>query len=275
MADSPDVSVITPTFRRPKELVEAVRSALSQTGVTVEVIVLDDSPEGSAREAIEGLGDARVRYVKREVPSKGRPAVCRNEGAQLARGRYLHFLDDDDMLADGALQAVVQALDARPDVGVSVGWVCPFGDDADWLKNKKDYFEAAAKVGATTPRSRWVVAHILFIGTLYVNSACTIRRELFNQLGGVDPTIPVYEDVDFYMRAIRRFGHVYVNRPVLLYRTGRPSLMHNLGKDDTLVKQSNAMIHEKYKRDFGASEYRTMQLLTKLLPFSVVRHLPL
>ena len=55
----PDVSVITPTFRSEKQVVESVQSALAQKGVSVEVIVLDDSPDGSARSAVESIRDAR------------------------------------------------------------------------------------------------------------------------------------------------------------------------------------------------------------------------
>ncbi|MCY1034066.1 glycosyltransferase family 2 protein [Corallococcus sp. BB11-1] len=276
-----DVSVVMPTYKREKEVVEAIHSALRQEGVQVEVLVLDDSPEGTARQAVEGLGDARVRYFKQEVPSKGRPALVRNHGATLARGRYLHFLDDDDLLAEGALKAMVSALDARPDAGVAVGWVVPFSEDPEWLEDKSRYFERVAKVGATTPNSAWTVAHILFLGTLYVNSACMVRRDHFQPLGGFDPNIPVYEDVDFYMRGIRRYGHVYVDRPILNYRVGRPSLMHDLGKKgekvEKSVAESNAIIHNKYRREYGELEYRLLQLATRALKkrFGLTRYLPL
>lgn len=271
-----DVSVIIPTYRREQQVCEAVQSALSQQGVSVECIVLDDSPDASARQAINALQDPRITYVARTTPSNGRPAVARNEGAAIAKGRYLHFLDDDDHLCEGALHDVVTALDARPNVGVAVGWVVPFGDDPYWLKDKVDYFQKAAKVGAQTPSSLWVTAHILFRGTLMVNSACVMRRSCFAQLGGFDAGIPVYEDVDLWMRGIRRFGHIYVSRPVLHYRVGQPSLMHNLGKKpEKDVLSSNAIIHAKYIKERGQLEYRTLQLLTKFLPFGLIRHIPL
>ncbi len=275
MSSPPDVSVIIPTFHREAQVVEAVQSALAQEGVTVEVLVLDDSEEGSARAAIEGIGDPRVRYIQQAVPSKGKPARVRNDGAKLAHGRYLHFLDDDDHLMEGALMAMVAALDARPDRGVAIGWVVPFGNDPDWLRDKSDYFKQAAKIAAKTPSSVWSVAYILFRGTFMVNSACMIRRECFEPLGGFNDAIPVYEDVDFYMRGMRRYGHVYVDRPVLHYRTGAPSLMHNLGKDNTRVEQSYQMIHQRYRQEHGRFEYRLLWFLTKTLPFAVVRSLPL
>ncbi len=272
--DTPDISVIIPTHRREREVVLAARSALGQPGVNVECLVVDDSSDGSAAEAVEGLRDERVRYVRRTVPTGGKPAIVRNEAVPLARGRYLHFLDDDDLVADGAYSELVANLDLHPGIGVAVGWVVPFGDDSRWLDDKARYFARAATIGSETEESLWAVAHILFRGTLLVNSACMIRRTLFDQLGGFDPQIPVYEDVDFWMRAIRTHRHIYVNRPVLLYRTGRPSLMHDLGDDTSLVVDSNRIIHAKYRRDFGVAEYRTLQVAMKLAPFSLLRRIP-
>ena len=271
-----DVTVVIPTFRREREVCEALQSVLRQEGVTVECLVLDDSPEGSAREAVAALCDPRIIYLKREVPSNGRPAVARNEGAALAKGRYLYFLDDDDHVYDGALRDLVAALDARPELGVALGWVVPFSSDAYWLGNKSAYFERAAKIAAALTRNIWFSTYILFRGTLMVNSACMIRREYFEPLGGFDATIPVYEDVDFWMRAVRRYGHLYLSRPVLHYRVGKPSLMHNLGKSPELeVLKSYAMMHRKYIREHGLLEYRALQILAKLLPYSLVRRIPI
>jgi glycosyltransferase involved in cell wall biosynthesis len=264
---SVDVSVIIPTYRREQDVVLAIRSVLAQEGVSVEVLVMDDTPEGTARAHVEALGDPRVRYTVREVPSKGRPAVVRNEAVPLAVGRYLHFLDDDDTMIPGAYAAMVAALDAAPDKGIAVGIVVPFGDDPEWLADKTAYFQRAARIGPKI-RSKWrFVAQIMFRGTLMVNSACMIRRELFAPLGGFDPSIPVYEDVEFYMRAARAYGHVYVARPVQNYRTGAPSLMTDLGKDDRLVKESYGIMHRKYKRAHGMLEYRALQVMGKLFPW--------
>jgi glycosyltransferase involved in cell wall biosynthesis len=263
--DRPDVTVITPTFRRERKLVEAIESVRAQRGVTIEMLVLDDSPEGSARTAVEELGDPRIVYRKQAVPSKGRPALVRNDGAQLARGRYCYFLDDDDRVAEGALAAMVDALDARPDAGVAFGWVVPFGDDPAHREEKRVYFEEAAVRARMLPWSAWYVANILFVGTLMVNSACMIRRELIDALGGYDPSIPVYEDVDFYMRGIRAFGGVFVDRPILHYRTGASSLMFDL----TSVKpigDSYEIIHRKYRERYGAVEYSALMLLARLHP---------
>ncbi len=264
---TPDVSVVVPTFRRPALVVEAVRSALAQAddGVRVEVRVLDDSPEGSAREPVQALGDARVHYVRRDVPTGGNPATVRNEGWPLTAGRYLHFLDDDDRVAPGAYRALLDALDAHPDQGVAFGRVAPFGDDAAVLARQTTYFEDAARrarVAARLRSRRWMVANMLFRPTVLVNSACLIRRELLPALGGYDTRLPLVEDVDFYLRAIRRGGAVFLDRVVLEYRTGAPSLMHD-ERDARKAVSAYRLIHERYRREWGAAEHTALRLAAR------------
>jgi GT2 family glycosyltransferase len=264
-----DVSVITPTFRRERELREAVQSALAQDGVRVEVIVLDDSPEGSARAAVQEISDERVRYIARETPSNGKPALVRNEGLRLASGRYIYCLDDDDHVLPGGLLAMVTALDERPDAGVAFGRVECFGPDAEVLRGYRAWFDWAGNTAWLLSKSSWLtVGTILFRGTLIINSTCMMRREHALRLGGYDASIPYYEDVEFYTRGIRAFGHVFVNRPVLHYRTGRPSLIHDLNGNNRPISDSYRIMHEKYKTEHGIAEYRALQIVSKLLPIT-------
>lgn len=264
-----DVSVITPTFRRERELCEAVESALAQEGVSVQVIVLDDSPERSAKNAIESMGDARVRYVAREVPSQGKPALVRNEGIHLAEGRYVYFLDDDDHVLPGGLRSMVKALDERPDAGVAFGRVECFGPDPEVLARYRAWFDWAGDTAFLLSKSSWLtVGTILFRGTVIINSACMMRRDVARRLEGYDPAIPYYEDVEFHTRGIRQFGHVFVNRPVLHYRTGRPSLIHDLKGDGGPIADSYRIMHAKYKARHGMLEYRALQVVSKLLPLT-------
>src|SRR3954471_1398987 len=80
-----DVSVVIATYRREQLVLDAIRSALDQEGVSTEVIVVDDSGEATARAAVESLADSRVRYIARERNSGRRPGLVRNQGAAAAR----------------------------------------------------------------------------------------------------------------------------------------------------------------------------------------------
>lgn len=259
-----DVSVIIPTFRRPDLLVEAINSVFAQEQVTVEVTVIDDCPEGSAACAIERIGDARIQYLKSSTPSGGNPAFVRNQGWQHASGRYVHFLDDDDVLAAGAYRAMIDALDKKPNLGVVLGRIEPFGNDPKQLAIEQAYFANAEKRAKLSRcAGRWLMtSNLLFMDTLLVNSACILRRECIEPLGGYDKDIRLVEDVDFYHRAIRRFGCVYLDRVVLHYRTGAPSLMHDRVGTAQLVSAYNRM-HAKYKSEHGTLEFMILKLLAR------------
>lgn len=106
------VSVVIPTFRRPELLKIAVDSSLDQTSLAsdaCEIVVVDNSPEGSARNQIEAYGpNGRfdVRYVHEPRPGISR---ARNAGIKAARGRFIAFLDDDEDAAPGWLDALLGA----------------------------------------------------------------------------------------------------------------------------------------------------------------------
>ncbi|ESQ81217.1 glycosyltransferase family 2 protein [Asticcacaulis sp. YBE204] len=92
------VSLIIPTFRRPQGLKTALASVFAQTGVTVpvQVIVCDNSPEGSARDQVAALTppDSQTLVYLHE-PSPG-VANARNTALSAATGDFILFLDDDE-----------------------------------------------------------------------------------------------------------------------------------------------------------------------------------
>jgi glycosyltransferase involved in cell wall biosynthesis len=259
-----DISVVIPTFRRPGPLAEAIESALTQEDARVEVLVVDDSPEGSARVVAQRVRDPRVTYLQQAPPSGGRPGVARNLGWSRARGEHVHFLDDDDRVAPGGYRALLGALHSHPDRGVAFGTVEPFGKDRRVLARQRRYFRDAARRARIASRigRRTVVANMLFRPTLLVNSACLIRRSCLQTLGGYDPAVNLVEDVDFYARAIRRFDCVFVDRRVLLYRTGASSIMHDL-VDGQAVVEAYTRIYRNYRMSFGWLELMGLRLFAR------------
>jgi glycosyltransferase involved in cell wall biosynthesis len=262
-----EISVVIPTFRRPGLLAQAIDSVLAQEGVSIELIVVDDSPEGSARTAIERClpHDAqRVVYLQCATPSGGRPAAVRNAGWPRARGRFVHFLDDDDRVAAGFYRAAVDAFQAHPDRGVVFGRIEPFADQESPRMNHERHFFAVASRRARLAafmRSRlWMVANLLFKETLLVNSACLIRRECIEALRGYDTALPMNEDVDFFCRAIRRFGFRFLDQVALHYRIVPDSLMHGRVSNDDLVRSYRRM-YASYRAAHGTTELLALKLL--------------
>src|SRR5215470_13083146 len=75
--DAPQITTIIPTFRREKQLRQTLLSVVNQSGIGIEVIVVDDSPEASARQVVDDFKDQRIQYLHNACPSGGFPSRVR------------------------------------------------------------------------------------------------------------------------------------------------------------------------------------------------------
>jgi glycosyltransferase involved in cell wall biosynthesis len=268
-----DFSIIIPTFRRPSELLMTITSVLAQRGIEMEVFVIDDCPEGSAQGLVESLNDSRLTYIKNPKPSGGIPSLVRNLGWPLAHGDFVHFLDDDDIVPEGHYAAVKKAFLTHPDVGVVFGRVEPFGDaPEEQMQHERDFFAAAARRASISGRfgPKWAFsARMMFDGLLLVTGAGVVRRECVRALAGFDPLMRVREDWDFYARAIRSFGALFLDRVALKYRISDRSLLHySLDLTETDLKylsEARARKRAKYRAERGAIEYFAVKLFAKTI----------
>ena len=266
-----DFSVVIPTFRRERTLLLTIASVLAQPDVEIEVIVVDDSPEGSARDAVAGLADPRVRYIKNRMPSGGTPSVVRNLGWPLASGAFVHFLDDDDLAPDGYYAVAKAAFAAHPEVGVVFGRVEPFGDAPEaQMRHEREFFAGAARRAAKCQKfgpKLAFAARMMFNGLLLVTGAGIVRRECLQPLGGFDPQMRIREDWDFYARAMRGYGARFLDRVALRYRIGDQSLLHysiDLSEADLRdLTAARDRMRAKYRATYGIVEYSAMKLFTK------------
>lgn len=112
----PTASIVIPAYNVAATIRATVESALSQSFDSFEVIVVDDGSTDETPRILAGIDDPRLCVIRQA--NRGL-AGARNGGIAAARGRYVGFLDGDDLWAPGKLAAHVAHLDANPDVGVS------------------------------------------------------------------------------------------------------------------------------------------------------------
>lgn len=267
-----DVSVIIPTYRRNRELSEAIASVCAQAGATFEIVVVDDCPDGSAELLVKGLSDPRIRYLRNPRPTGGVPSVVRNLGWPLASGRFLHFLDDDDIVPPGHYAAVIAAFEQQPRIGMIFGRIAPFGAGPQvQLRHERDFFSRAAANSIACARlgpKLGFAGQMLFDLPLLVCSANIVRRECVAEIGGFDPDIRLMEDADFHVRVIRKYGACFLDRPALSYRIGSPSLMHAARPTAEQLREQRKGRHRmrlKYRREHGALEFYALALLTRAM----------
>lgn len=118
MHAKPKVSVIIPCYKQAVFLPQAIDSVLAQTHDDLECIVVNDGSPDNTREVVASylLRDSRVRYV--EQSNQGLSAA-RNRGLAEAKGRYIQFLDSDDLLAPEKLQLQLKALETCHEIAFS------------------------------------------------------------------------------------------------------------------------------------------------------------
>ena len=266
-----DISVVIPTFRRPKQLHETLESVLGQMGVTLEVFVVDDCPDGSAQEVVEAIDDPRVIYIKNPRPTGGFPSIVRNLAWPRATGTYVHFLDDDDLAPDGHYAAVKAEFERNPRVGLIFGRIEPFGAcPPEQLEHERHFFAAASRNAKRSGRFGSKLAftgRILFGPAMLVCGAGVVRRTCLARVGGFDPEMSLFEDTDFFCRMTRGCGAHFLDRVTLRYRIGSPSLMHD---PDPSPEQLQAerdgarRVWLNYRRCYGTLEFLALAALTRL-----------
>jgi glycosyltransferase involved in cell wall biosynthesis len=112
----PLVSVLIPTYNRPRYLIMGLLSVLRQTYANWELVICDDSTNDETEAAVRpyAAADSRIRYVRNPTrlgwPRNGHRCL------ELARGEFVNFLMDDDLFLDGKLAVMVKAFQERPDV---------------------------------------------------------------------------------------------------------------------------------------------------------------
>lgn len=118
LTGKPAVSIITPAFNSGKYIREAIESVIAQSYSNWEMIVVDDCSKDDTCEIVERLTkiDARIRLVH-QIGHMG-PGRTRNAGLETARGRYLAFLDSDDLWLPNKLERQLEYME-RSKVGFS------------------------------------------------------------------------------------------------------------------------------------------------------------
>jgi glycosyltransferase involved in cell wall biosynthesis len=119
--EKPLVSVLMTTYNREKYLVQAVESVLASTFRDFELIIVDDQSKDRSLAIAKELAekDARIRVILNEKNLGDYPN--RNKAASLARGKYLKYVDADDLIYPTGLQVLVDGMERFPEAGYGLG----------------------------------------------------------------------------------------------------------------------------------------------------------
>ena len=188
---------------------KAIESVLAQSYQAWELIVVDDGSNDGTSEHLAQYGTG-VRSVSRQ---RSGVAAARNYGVGIARGRYVAFLDSDDLWMARKLEIQTAFMEQHPEVQICQTeeiWVrrgMRVNPKAKHAKPSGDIFRRSLDLCLVSP------------------SAVMMTKQLFNQFGGFDESFPLCEDYDLWLR-------IGVDHPIPLIPT--PLVVKRGGHQDQL-----------------------------------------
>ena len=197
----PLVSVIIPTHNRNKLLKRAIQSVLDQTFKDYEIIVVDDT--WATTEISDDYPNVHFLHIT-ETPY---PGVSRNAGIKISNGKYIAFLDDDDIWYPEKLLKQINVLERCPYIGL----MCSNGDIGKDLYIKRNIIN----------ESNMLPQEIM--GDFIVTSSCVIRTELLKKTGLYN-IMPLCEDYDFSIRFAAVTQIYYMHTPLFEYTVSEDSI---------------------------------------------------
>lgn len=208
------VSAIIVSFNRVSFLDEAIQSVLSQTYFRNhpegwELLIIDDgSTDDTGRLVADYVRKcSRIRYFYSDHQGV---SAARNLGLRLASGELIAFLDSDDLWLKDKIQVQLSYLKAFPEARFCL-------TEEIWVRNGLRVNQAKKH----QKYSGWVLDKVLPLCLLSL-SAALFRRELFEELGGFDDSLPVCEDYDLGIRIALKYPYHFIQTPLILKRGGHP-----------------------------------------------------
>jgi glycosyltransferase involved in cell wall biosynthesis len=240
MTSNPLISIIVPYHNLEAYIGETVSSALRQTYPNLEIIVVDDGSTVPVTSCLSGL--QTIKIVRTE--NRG-CAAARNFGFAHSSGEFLIFLDGDDLLMPGAIEAHLRAFKRKPEASLSFGPVRII--DEFGLEKR------AAHV--CRPRENYFPM-LLESNPIECPGGAMIRRDAFEEAGLFDERLRNAEDYHLYLRLARR--HSFVQHAFCVVEYRKHSGGKSQQKERMLATVMTVLDQIERSEDLSPSEHRRL-----------------
>jgi glycosyltransferase involved in cell wall biosynthesis len=194
-----DVSVVIALYNKEPYIVRCVRSVLAQTAVDFEVVIVDDGSTDDGGALVAAMADPRIVLIRQE--NRGRSAA-RNRGIAAARGSLVAFLDADDEMGPGHLEALLRLRRQFPQAGLyATGYRKSFHGQFSLDVS----LPAADKPGPTLIENYFALASRGIVWTGNV----AVPRDILQEVGGFAVNETWGEDLDLWGRVALRYPLAY------------------------------------------------------------------
>jgi glycosyltransferase involved in cell wall biosynthesis len=192
----PTISVIVPAYNGVRYLRDSIASVIAQTLQPTELFIVDDGSTDGSDKLAEAIETPFPKYVLRQ-PNK-RQSAARNLAASKATGKYLAFLDHDDIWYPKHLEKLVAPLEADDRLGWSYSDIDEIDSEGGLIS-----LRVLHSLNPAVQHPKTNIFNMLGGDMFIFPSAAVVRRAAFEQVGGFDERLSGYEDDDLFLRLFR------------------------------------------------------------------------
>jgi glycosyltransferase involved in cell wall biosynthesis len=216
--NKPLFSIVIPFFNTPNKYLEPLlNSLLSQSFGDWELIMGDASTDVERRKVIKDCSKRDPRFVYRGIEKNGGISYNTNKALEIAKGNYIVFADHDDTLSPHALNEIAAQLNDNPDLDV-------FYSDEDKLTDDGRLRHSPFFKPDWSPH--------MFLNGNYTNHLSVVKKELVDEVGGLDPERDGAQDFDFLLRIHslpRALQVCHIDKVLYHWREAKGSTAANFG----------------------------------------------
>lgn len=183
-------SVIIPTYNRAYLIGNAVKSVINQTYKEWELIIVDDGSIDNTKEVIDEFinSDKRVMYYYKE---NGGQNSALNHGLKYAQGKYVAFLDSDDIWVETKLEKVLKKYETDEEIGCVYHWACRM-ENEETITHKSNF-------------EGYCYRDVLRQGFMSAQICLSCKRDCLSYLGNYDEQFRCYQDDDICFELAKNF----------------------------------------------------------------------
>jgi glycosyltransferase involved in cell wall biosynthesis len=243
----PAVSIVTCTYNRAHLIAETIDHVLAQTFDDFEYIIVDESSTDNTEDVVKKFTDSRIHYYK--IPNtNGHLSTLRNFGMRKSTGKYIAFVDSDDLWLPEKLRKQVEAFDADPSIGFSYTDI--------------ETFSSEGIISQSLYKKNGIFCGYVFealIHNKFVICATTLffRRDCLDKIGYENEDFSC-GDFDFTISLAANFKALAIYEPLVKVRRhdGNTSNTNYLDLTFTHLK---ILERERDKKSISTKEYKTIR----------------
>lgn len=206
------VSVIIPVYNAERYISDTIESVLNQTYKDIEIVLVDDCSTDNSRKIIEAYANLNSGIVYHLQKENGGAAVARNTALSIANGRYVAFLDSDDLWLPEKIKKQMNLL-KQNSAGICFTAIEMINENGETIKGKRNV-------------KNKINYDFLLKNTMIATSSVLIDRKVVGDFQM--PLIRSGQDYATWLQLMRNGIEAYgINEVLVKYRVGRNSLSSN------------------------------------------------